>query len=95
MKVKVKEQLVERIEVTKEHTLQLTRGKDDENMRQQIEWGEDELNDAVEVVELKLPMQPMALDAALEKTVRKENWKRDQETREGEQGKRCMTMFKL
>ena len=91
----MKEQLVERIEVTKEHTLQLTRGKDDENMRQQIEWGEDELNDAVEVVELKLPMQPMALDAALEKTVRKENWKRDQETREREQGKRCRTMFKL
>ena len=43
-------------------------------MRQQNDWGEDEMDDAVEVVddeqeqELKLPMRPMALDAAPQAT---------------------------
>ena len=58
--------------------MQLVKEEDEETMRQQTDWKEDEMNDAVEVVddeqkqELKLLMQPMALDAALEASVRKE-----------------------
>ena len=53
VKVKVKDQLLKHVleaEDTKEYNHQLPRGKDDESMKQLIEWGEDEMDDVDEVV---------------------------------------------